>query len=77
MSSLLWGTLEPFTALWRVLIHFQSQHFARTFGEQEATFRIPACEAMHRGNYTCQVLNEARQDKCFASLLLFASCSSA
>lgn len=82
MSSLFWGKLEPFTALWRVLIHFTPQHFARTFCfcDQEATFRIPACEAVHRSKYTCQVLNEAGQDKCFASLDVrgtFASCSSA
>lgn len=40
----------------------------RTFENNVATLRIPACEASHGGKYTCQVVNEAGQDKCFASL---------
>lgn len=43
----------------------------RTFDlNKEATLRIPACEATHSGKYTCQVVNEAGQDKCFASLIV-------
>ena len=40
----------------------------RTFENNVATLRIPACEATHSGKYTCQVVNEAGQDKCFATL---------
>lgn len=40
----------------------------RTFENNVAILRIPACEATHSGKYTCQVLNEAGQDKCFATL---------
>uniref|UniRef100_A0A3Q3CM03 Ig-like domain-containing protein n=1 Tax=Haplochromis burtoni TaxID=8153 RepID=A0A3Q3CM03_HAPBU len=40
----------------------------RTFESNVATLRIPACEAIHSGKYTCQVVNEAGQDKCFATL---------
>lgn len=40
----------------------------RTFENNVATLRIPACEASHSGKYVCQVVNEAGQDKCFASL---------
>ena len=40
----------------------------RTFENNVATLRIPACEAAHSGRYTCQVINEAGQDKCFATL---------
>lgn len=42
----------------------------RTFHNQEATFRIPACGATHSGKYTCWVVNEAGQDKCFATLVV-------
>ncbi|KAM4609388.1 titin-like [Polymixia lowei] len=42
----------------------------RTFENNVATLRIPACEANHSGRYTCQVINEAGQDKCFATLLV-------
>lgn len=42
----------------------------RTFENNVATLRIPACEAMHSGRYTCQVSNEAGQDKCSASLIV-------
>lgn len=41
---------------------------ARTFEKNVATLRIPACEASHSGKYTCQVVNEAGQEKCFAVL---------
>lgn len=42
----------------------------RKFENKEATLMIPACEATHGGKYTCQVVNEAGQDKCFATLLV-------
>ncbi|XP_068589742.1 roundabout homolog 3-like [Cebidichthys violaceus] len=42
----------------------------RTFENKEATLRIPSCEATHRGKYTCQVVNEAGQDKCTATLVV-------
>lgn len=40
----------------------------RTLENNVATLRIPACEVVHSGKYTCQVVNEAGQDKCFATL---------
>lgn len=40
----------------------------RTFESNVATLRISACETTHSGKYTCQVVNEAGQDKCFATL---------
>uniref|UniRef100_A0A3B4TDN7 Ig-like domain-containing protein n=1 Tax=Seriola dumerili TaxID=41447 RepID=A0A3B4TDN7_SERDU len=40
----------------------------RTFENNVATLRIPVCEATHSGRYSCQVVNEAGQDKCFATL---------
>ena len=40
----------------------------RIFKNNVATLKIPVCEALHNGRYTCQVLNEAGQDKCFATL---------
>uniref|UniRef100_A0A8C2ZQB4 Titin n=1 Tax=Cyclopterus lumpus TaxID=8103 RepID=A0A8C2ZQB4_CYCLU len=40
----------------------------RTFENKEATLRIPSCEATHGGKYTCQVVNEAGQDKCTVAL---------
>lgn len=40
----------------------------RKFENNVATLRIPVCEATHSGKYTCQVVNEAGQDKCFATL---------
>lgn len=42
--------------------------FERTFENNVATLRIPVCEAIHSGKYTCQVVNEAGKDKCFATL---------
>lgn len=44
--------------------------FERKFENKEATLRIAACEATHSGKYTCQVVNEAGQDTCFASLIV-------
>lgn len=40
----------------------------RTFENNVASLRIPVCEVTHGGKYTCQVANEAGQDKCFATL---------
>lgn len=40
------------------------------FENNVATLRIPICEACHSGKYTCQVANEAGQDKCFATLMV-------
>lgn len=40
----------------------------RMFENNVATLRILACEATHSGKYTCQVVNEAGRDKCFATL---------
>ncbi|XP_068457588.1 titin-like [Clinocottus analis] len=42
----------------------------RTFENNQATLRIPSCEATHGGKYTCQVVNEAGQDKCTAALVV-------
>lgn len=42
----------------------------RTFHNKVASLRIPVCEGVHSGNYTCQVVNEAGQDKCFATLVV-------
>lgn len=42
--------------------------FERSFENNVATLRIPACEAAHSGRYSCQVGNEAGQDRCSASL---------
>lgn len=42
----------------------------RTFENNVATLKIPACEASHSGKYTCQVVNEAGQDKCLATLMV-------
>lgn len=48
----------------------------RRFENKEATLRIPVCEAIHGGNYSCQVVNEAGQDKCFATLVVEGTCPS-
>lgn len=42
----------------------------RKFENKQATLRIPACDVTHSGKYTCQVVNEAGQEKCFASLIV-------
>lgn len=42
----------------------------RTFENNIATLRIPVCESIHGGKYTCQAVNEAGQEKCFATLLV-------
>lgn len=42
----------------------------RSFENNVAILRIPVCEVTHSGKYTCQVVNEAGQDKCFASLMV-------
>lgn len=42
--------------------------FERTFENNVASLRIPVCEAAHSGKYTCQVVNEAGKEKCFASV---------
>uniref|UniRef100_A0A673ANX2 Titin n=1 Tax=Sphaeramia orbicularis TaxID=375764 RepID=A0A673ANX2_9TELE len=43
---------------------------SRAFHNKVASLRIPVCEAVHSGNYTCLVVNEAGQDKCFATLVV-------
>uniref|UniRef100_A0A3Q3GSG6 Ig-like domain-containing protein n=1 Tax=Labrus bergylta TaxID=56723 RepID=A0A3Q3GSG6_9LABR len=48
----------------------------RTFQNNEATLRIPVCEAPHMGKYTCHVVNEAGQDKCFAKLVVLGTSAS-
>lgn len=40
----------------------------RTFENNVAILKIPACEAVHSGKYSCQAVNEAGQTKCSASL---------
>lgn len=40
----------------------------RTFENNIAILKIPMCEAVHSGKYSCQVVNEAGQTKCSASL---------
>lgn len=40
----------------------------RAFESNVAILRIPVCEVKHGGKYSCQVANEAGQDKCFATL---------
>lgn len=40
----------------------------RTFENNVAILKIPACEAVHGGKYSCQVVNEAGQTKCSATL---------
>lgn len=42
----------------------------RTFLNSIATLRIPVCESIHSGRYTCQAVNEAGQEKCFATLVV-------
>uniref|UniRef100_A0A3P8SWT1 Ig-like domain-containing protein n=1 Tax=Amphiprion percula TaxID=161767 RepID=A0A3P8SWT1_AMPPE len=46
----------------------EDPNIKRSFQNNEATLRIPACEATHGGKYTCQVVNEVGQDSCFATL---------
>ncbi|KAM4560777.1 titin-like [Fundulus diaphanus] len=46
----------------------EDPNIERTFENNVATLRIAACEASQAGRYTCQVINEAGQDKCFATL---------
>lgn len=48
----------------------------RWFENKEATLRIPACEATHSGKYTCLVVNDAGQDRCFATLKVQGSSAS-
>lgn len=40
----------------------------RTFENNVATLKIPVCEAVHSGRYSCQAVNEAGQTRCSASL---------
>lgn len=54
----------------------EDPNIERTFENKEAVLRIPACEASHRGKYTCQVVNEAGQDKCFATLAVQGTAAS-
>uniref|UniRef100_A0A3B5A6C5 Ig-like domain-containing protein n=1 Tax=Stegastes partitus TaxID=144197 RepID=A0A3B5A6C5_9TELE len=37
----------------------EDPNIERTFQNNKATLRIPACEVTHGGKYTCQVVNEA------------------
>lgn len=54
----------------------EDEKIERKFYNKEATLRIPACEATQSGKYTCQVVNEAGQDKCFATLVVQGTSSS-
>lgn len=62
----------PLTVQWQKDEHWipEDSKIERTFENKEATLRFPACEATHSGKYTCQVVNEAGQDKCFATLVV-------
>ncbi|XP_076857247.1 titin-like [Brachyhypopomus gauderio] len=42
----------------------------RTFENNIASLKIPVCESSHSGRYTCQAMNDAGQEKCFATLLV-------
>lgn len=42
----------------------------KIFDGSVAILRIPVCESSHSGRYTCQAVNEAGQEKCFATLLV-------
>lgn len=42
----------------------------KMFDGSVAILRIPVCESGHGGRYTCQAVNEAGQEKCFATLLV-------
>uniref|UniRef100_A0A8C9Z9W6 Ig-like domain-containing protein n=1 Tax=Sander lucioperca TaxID=283035 RepID=A0A8C9Z9W6_SANLU len=46
----------------------EDPNIERRFENKEATLRILTCEAIHSGKYTCQVVNDAGQDRCFATL---------
>lgn len=46
----------------------------KMFDGSVAILRIPVCESVHSGRYTCQAVNEAGQEKCFATLLVQGLC---
>lgn len=54
----------------------QDPKVEQMFRNKEATLRILACEATHKGKYTCQVVNEAGQDTCSATLTVQGTCAS-
>ena len=63
---------EPLSVQWQKDENWilEDPMIKRTFENKEAVLRILACDASHSGKYTCQVVNEAGQDKCIATLVV-------
>lgn len=49
---------------------FEDSSINRTFENNVAKLKIRSCEARHGGTYSCQVANQAGQDRCFATLIV-------
>lgn len=62
----------PLTAQWQKDDDWilEDVNIEMKFDGNVATLRIAVSEACHSGRYTCQVINEAGQEKCFATLLV-------
>lgn len=60
----------PLSVLWKKDENWiqDDPKIKQIFQNKEATLRILACEAIHRGKYACHVVNEAGQDVCSATL---------